>query len=45
MALDVTGAVVDWEESGSEIILLVSVDKKIVKIGLNHPGLTIEQLN
>lgn len=44
MALDITGRVVDWEEHSTEIVLLVDVDKKIVKIGLNHPTLTIEKV-
>jgi hypothetical protein len=44
MHLDVTGTVVDWSISGQEVILHVDVDQKIVKIGLNHPHLTIEEV-
>jgi hypothetical protein len=44
IALDVEGEVVDWSMSGQELILHVQVQQKIVKIGLNHPHLTIEKL-
>lgn len=44
MALDFVGQVVDHSMSGQELILHVQTDKKIVKLGLNHPNLTIEQL-
>jgi hypothetical protein len=40
----VEGEVVDWSMSGQELILHVQVQQKIVKIGLNHPHLTIEKL-
>lgn len=44
MPLDFVGQVVDWSLSGQEIILHISTGKKIVKLGINHPNLTIEEL-
>lgn len=44
MNLDVTGTVKDYELSTEEIILLVEVNNRLIKIGLNHPNLYIEQL-
>lgn len=45
LALDLKGTVVDYELSGEEIILIVSVDHKILKVGINHPNLKIKKLN
>lgn len=42
--LDVTGMVQDYEIIGGEILLLVEVNQKIIKIGLNHPTLKIEEI-
>lgn len=47
MALDITGVVLDYETTQHEIILhisLISEEEKIVKLGLNHPNLTIEEV-
>ena len=44
MALDITGTVLDYTIEPHEIILHIGVDKKIVKLGLNHPNLTIKEL-
>lgn len=44
LKLDVTGKVLDYEINNGEIIFHVDVDKKIVKIGINHPNLTIKEL-
>lgn len=47
MALDIKGCVLDYETTQHEIILhvsLISEQEKIVKLGLNHPNLTIEEL-
>ena len=44
LSLDVKGTVVDYE-LGDEIILIVSVDNKLLKIGVNHPNLKIKKLN
>ena len=43
LSLDVIGEVVDWSVINNELLLHVQVDKKIAKIGLNHPNLTIEK--
>jgi hypothetical protein len=40
--LDIVGLVKDYNISNSEIILLVSVNNKIIHIGLNTPSLQIE---
>lgn len=44
--LDVTGQVVDYTvlASSHEIVFSVSVSGKIIKIGSNHPNLTIESI-
>lgn len=44
MPIDLVGTVVDYEISGSEIILLVSYNKKIIHIGLNAASLIIEEV-
>ena len=41
MHLDVTGVVVDSEIIGSELILIVSSNGKVVRIGMNLPSLSI----
>ena len=42
--LDIVGLVKDYNISNSEIILLVSVNNKIIHIGLNTPSLHIEEV-
>lgn len=42
--LDVTGLVQDYEISGPEILLLVEVGGRIIRIGLNHPTLRVEPI-
>lgn len=42
--LDVIGTVQDYSINDNEIILLVSVKNKIIRIGLNTPSLYIEQV-
>ena len=46
MALDITGVVLDYTTTKHEIILHIVPEgtEKIVKIGLNHPNLTIEEV-
>ena len=47
MALDITGVVLDYTTTNHEIILHISLideEEKIVKLGLNHPNLTIEEV-
>lgn len=47
MALDITGVVLDYSLTEHEIILHISLideEEKIVKLGLNHPNLTIEEV-
>lgn len=45
MPLDFIGRVVDWSLAGQEILLHIDTAKKIIKLGINHPNLTIEKLN
>lgn len=40
--LDVTGIIKDYEISDNEIIFIVDVNGKIIKIGENHPNLFVE---
>jgi hypothetical protein len=42
--IDVIGTVCDTTITQYEIVLLVNTNKKIIKIGLNTPSLTIEEL-
>lgn len=42
--LDVIGTVKDYSISNNEIVLIVSVNNKIIHIGLNTPSLYIEQV-
>jgi hypothetical protein len=42
--LDVIGTVKDYNISNNEIVLIVSVNNKIIHIGLNTPSLYIEQV-
>ena len=47
LALDIVGTVLDYTTTDHEIILhvlLISEKEKIVKLGLNHPNLTIEEV-
>ena len=46
MALDITGVVLDYTTTDHEIVLHIAPVgiKKIVKLGLNHPNLTIEEV-
>lgn len=47
LALDIIGTVLDYTTTDHEIILhvsLISEKEKIVKLGLNHPNLTIEEV-
>lgn len=40
--LDKMGTIKDWEIINNEIIFLVDVGSKIVKLGENHPNLYVE---
>jgi hypothetical protein len=42
--LDIVGLVKDYNISDSEIILLVSINNKIIHIGLNTPSLHIKEV-
>lgn len=42
--LDITGTVKDYNINNSEIILIVSVNNKLIHIGLNTPSLHIERV-
>lgn len=44
LPIDVIGTVVGYDIISNEIVLLVSVDGKIIHIGLNTYSLTIEEL-
>lgn len=44
LPIDVTGIVVDYELIGTEIVICISKNGKIVKVGLNTPSLQIEEL-
>lgn len=41
--LDVTGTIKDYEIISGEIIFIVDVNGKIIKIGENHPNLYVQQ--
>lgn len=41
MNIDVEGRIIGHEMSGEEIIFLIDVDGKIIKIGENHPNMFI----
>ena len=43
MRIDVRGVVVGYEISHNEILFLVDVNGKIIKIGENHPNMTIKE--
>ena len=40
--LDHTGIIIGYEISGNEILFVVNVDGKMIKIGENHPNLQVE---
>lgn len=42
---EVVGRVVDYELSPHEIIYVMDVNKKIIRIGSNHPGMTFEYVD
>ena len=44
LPIDVTGIVVDYEIMGNEIVLCISKNGKIIKIGLNTPSVKIEDV-
>lgn len=44
MNLDVSGSVCDYEIVGSEIVLFVLHNNKVIRIGLNTPSLMIEEI-
>lgn len=43
-SFDVVGKITDFEIVSNEIVFLVDVDGKIMRIGENHPNLTIENI-
>lgn len=43
-SIDVIGVIKDFEIISNEIIFIVDVDGKIIKIGENHPKMTIEEI-
>ena len=44
--LDHTGVIKDYEiTNNNEIVFLVDVNSKIIKIGENHPNLYVEKVN
>jgi hypothetical protein len=44
MNLDIVGTVCDYEIVGTEVVLLVSNNDKIIRIGLNTPSLMIKEI-
>lgn len=42
--LDHVGMIKDYEINNNEIVFIVDVDGKIIKIGENHPNLQVIQL-
>lgn len=40
--MDITGKVVDWAQTGSEIVYSVNTDGRIVKVAENTPKLRID---
>ena len=44
MRMDFVGLVVDYEKNQDEMVLVVSNNCKIIRLGLNHPNLTIEEV-
>lgn len=42
--LDVIGTIKDYEIISGEIVFIVDVNKRIIKIGENHPNLYIEEI-
>lgn len=44
MNLDIVGTVCDYEIVGTEVVLLVSNNDKIIRIGLNTPALMIKEI-
>ena len=44
MKMDFVGRVVDYEKNQDEMVLVVSYKDKIIRLGLNHPNLTIEEV-
>lgn len=42
--IDIVGHVKDYNINNNEIILFVSVNNKIIQIGLNTPSLHIEEI-
>jgi hypothetical protein len=41
LRLDVVGRVVDYNISANEIIFIVDVDGKLIRIGENHPNMYV----
>ena len=44
LSLDFVGTVVDYEKSNGELVLVISHNGKIIRLGSNHPNLTIEEV-
>lgn len=42
--LNITGIIKDYKLCGNELILIIDMDDKNVKVGMNHPKLRIELL-
>lgn len=43
LGLDHTGIIKDFEMISNEIVFIVDVDGRIVRIGENHPNLYVEE--
>lgn len=42
--IDIIGTVKDFEIIGNEILYIIDVNGKIIKIGENHPNLQVKEL-
>lgn len=44
VSMNVDGIIRDYELNGNEIIFIVDVDGKLIKIGENHPNMKISRI-
>ena len=42
--MDFTGEILDYEIVNNEIIFIIDADRKIVRIGENHPNMMVESV-
>jgi hypothetical protein len=44
MKIDVEGKVVDYEMVNNEIVFIIDVGGRLIKLGENHPNLTVNAI-